>query len=130
MNKKEQKAWIEHIKKETIKYAEENDEKVYKRLTAKTALNGDCVFIANPRTMAKEQWDYVGKYYLPDSEPIAMYKDIYGVWINPFTKKKRLILIQDKSGQRNKCEIMRKNFDRGMKIKRAKAIVNRDCENK
>ena len=44
--------------------------------------------------MVKEQWDYVGKVHKPDDEPVFLYKDVYGFWINPFTGESKLILIE------------------------------------
>ena len=48
----------------------------------------------------KEQWDYVGKELLPKEENILAYRDVYGVWINPFTEERKLILIEDKGADR------------------------------
>ena len=51
-------------------------------------------------TPIKEQWDYVGKERLPEDEPIMVNRDVYGVWINPYTKEKMLIIIEDRSKKR------------------------------
>jgi hypothetical protein len=43
--------------------------------------------------MVKEQWDYIGLDYLPDTEPVMMYRDTYALWMNPFTGEKKHILV-------------------------------------
>ena len=44
--------------------------------------------------MKKIQWDYIGKEYLPVEELQMAYRDVYALWINPFTEEKKLILIE------------------------------------
>lgn len=48
----------------------------------------------------KEQWDYIGKEYLPVEEPIIANRDVYAMWINPFTEERKLLLIKDNSTYR------------------------------
>ena len=47
--------------------------------------------------MNKEQWDYIGKEYLPEDVAIILNRDIYALWINPFTAERKLIMLTDNS---------------------------------
>ena len=70
--------------------------------------------------MNKEQWDYIGKEYLPIEECIMANRDVYCLWINPFNKKKRLILITDNSHLRLDSSVHSGYFWRGSRTKAAR----------